>query len=87
MAEINGNNKTGLIGVIIQAGAVGLALVSMWIVYNLVSNHMVHNTEATNNNTQVLMELKGAIETLNSNNVTQAAMMGDIKNLIIQTRK
>jgi len=81
------NNKTGIIGIIIQAGAVGLALVSLWILYTLVSNHMSHNTEAINMNTQAIIELKGAINTLNSNNVAQATMMGQIRDLIIQINK
>lgn len=81
------NNKTGLIGVIVQAGAVGLALVSLWVLYTLVSNHMLHNTEAINLNTQAIIELRGAINTLNNNNVSQAMMMGEIKNLILQIKK
>ena len=42
---------------IIQGGAVGLALFSMYIVWKLSSNHINHNTE-------VLTELKDAIKEL-----------------------
>jgi len=46
-----------IIEVIIQAGAVGLAIFSMFIVWKLSSNHI-------NQNTKVLQELKDAIREL-----------------------
>ena len=46
-----------IIEVIIQAGAVGLAIFSMFIVWKLASNHI-------NQNTKVLQELKDAIREL-----------------------
>jgi len=63
MAEaINGNNKSGLIGVLIQGGAVAIALVAVYLMYSLASEHIAKNTEAWNNNASVISELKGAIE-------------------------
>ena len=46
-----------IIEVIIQAGAVGLAIFAMFITWKLASNHISHNTE-------ILQELKDAIREL-----------------------
>lgn len=43
---------------IVQYGGVGLAALSMWIVYKLSGNHIEHNTEATKNLSVVIAELK-----------------------------
>ena len=82
-AEQNGN----LVKTLIQGGLVSICLASLWVIYSLVSNHMVHNTETINLNTQAIIELKGAINTLNNNNVSQALMIGQVKDLMTKMSK
>jgi len=49
--------ESTLLEAIVQAGAVGLAIFAMFIVWKLASNHI-------NQNTKVLQELKDAIREL-----------------------
>ena len=49
--------ESTLLEAIVQAGAVGLAIFAMFIVWKLASNHIRHNTE-------ILQELKDAIREL-----------------------
>lgn len=58
-----------LVQVLVQGGALGIALLALWIIWNLMSNHMDHNTEALHelsknitSNTAVLHSLKDAID-------------------------
>jgi len=49
--------ESTLLEAIVQAGAVGLAIFAMFIVWKLASNHIRHNTE-------ILQELKDVIREL-----------------------
>jgi len=49
--------ESTLLEAIVQAGAVGLAIFAMFIVWKLSSNHIRHNSE-------ILQELKDAIREL-----------------------
>lgn len=55
----------GAIEVLIQGGAVGLALGLVWVNYKLVSNHMNHNTDAISKMTEAITELTTYIRTIN----------------------
>ncbi len=89
MNGVNGN-KGGIVGIILQAGGVGLALVAMWMLWNIVGNHMTENTDAWNNNTAALTEFKGSIENLNNTIQATANEQVDafdgLKNAILQLR-
>ena len=50
---MNGEGKKGLIGVLINGGAISVALVALYFFYSVVSNHIAHNTE-------VLIEVREA---------------------------
>lgn len=49
---------------IIQGGGVGLAALSMWIVWKLASNHINHNTEILTKNLHAVDDMRGAIKEL-----------------------
>lgn len=51
---MNGKTAT-VVQIIIQAGAVGIALVSVYFFYNFASNHVAHNTE-------VLVEVRESVK-------------------------
>jgi len=47
------NGKKGMLGILINGGAISLALVAMYFAWSLASNHIAHNTE-------VLIEVREA---------------------------
>ena len=47
-----------LVKIIVQGGAISLALVIMYFYYNTVTNHLDHSSEALNQNTQALIGLQ-----------------------------
>ncbi len=51
------NMYESVIQTIIQGGAVGVAVFSMWITYKLASNHINHNTEASKELSTMLAKL------------------------------
>lgn len=58
-----------LVQVLIQGGAVGIALVALWVIYKLVSNHDEHlqkvverNSDAWIDNTKALTKLVSTLE-------------------------
>jgi hypothetical protein len=58
-----------LIKVIIQGGAVGIAVLLIWVVYKILTNHQKHlvdvidkNTTAWNHNTEALTKLSTTLE-------------------------
>lgn len=75
MSNQNNNNKAGLIGIIVQAGAVGLALASLYVIWNLVTNHINHNTE-------ILSELKVTIQKLDETSREEARVLRDLDTTI-----
>jgi hypothetical protein len=54
-------SKTSLIGVIVQAGAVGLAALSIYCLYNFATTYVSEGTKVWRENTAVMTELKEAI--------------------------
>lgn len=58
---MNGNKAT-IVQMIIQAGAVGIAILTVVLFFKFASNHVQHNTEAINNFTTVITELNGSSE-------------------------
>ena len=50
-----------LVQYLVQGGAVGLAAIAMWVLYKIVTNHMVHMTDAIKELTIVLREVKQII--------------------------
>lgn len=50
-----------IIQIVIQAGAVGIAVYVIYVLKTLISNHINHNTEALKDLTSVLSELKQVI--------------------------
>jgi len=69
------NNKIGIVGMIIQGGAVGVALFSLWILWSLVSDHLSYNTE-------VMIELKSVISENNRVMTDQSDIMDDLEKTI-----
>ncbi len=64
------NNRTNIIGIIIQGGAVAIALVVIYFWHIERTNHINHEIEAWNKNTEVMTELKDAVRV--SNRVDEA---------------
>ena len=58
---------TQILPILIQGGAVGLAVVTLWILYKLVGNHMNHATDATNQLTVAITKLITYLETRDDN--------------------
>lgn len=52
------------IQIIIQAGAVGISLVLIWVIYKLVSNHDTHLLDALNRNTEAWVKNSEALTRL-----------------------
>ena len=84
MTDINNNSgvaklaKYGLAGV-----CIALVLLVGFVInqfFGVVGNHIQHNTESWNKNTEALTELKGVIE--NSNNI-----MGSVENALEELDK
>ncbi len=71
---MNGNTPT-IVKILSQAGLAGIALAALWIVWNLASSHITHNTE-------VLIELKNEVR--NSNEVTKdlSEVVSELKHVI-----
>ena len=73
MSEVIPNGKT--IDSIVKGGAVAilgiLLALTIWINYKTASNHIQHNTDAWNQNTQALTELKISIQQTNDIAETQ----------------
>jgi len=74
MAEIN-NNKKNIIGIIVQAGAVGIALIAIYFLYDLASNHI-------NDNTKILIKLESAINKSTEVDQEQIRVLGDLERTI-----
>ena len=55
-------NETNVLQMLIQGGLASGMLVSLWIIYKLASNHMNHSTDALNNLTVVIGQLKQFLE-------------------------
>lgn len=51
--------------VLVQAGAIGLALALIWVVYKLVTNHDAHLLDALERNTDAWVKNAEAITKLN----------------------
>jgi len=60
--------ENGLLQILVQGGLTSVALVSLWINYKLVGNHMHSETEAKKELSQVLGELKQVIEDYHKSN-------------------
>lgn len=54
--------ESQLINIIINGGAVGLAVLTLGILYKILGNHLHHLTEAINKNTVVLEKLHQLIK-------------------------
>lgn len=74
MTEAN-NNRKNIIGVIVQAGAVGIALIAVYFLYDLASNHI-------NDNTRVLMRLESAINQSTEVDKEQIRVLDDLERTI-----
>jgi len=69
---MNGNKAT-VVQMIIQGGAVGIAILSVWFGFKLASNHIQHNTEiltkvyqASEAQVDATTELSGVIRDLDN---------------------
>ena len=77
MADINGNGKySTLLRVAINGGMVTITLACLFMIWNLVANHINHNT-------QVLTKLNASIEVLNTSIDDNTEVLEDVKGLII----
>ena len=56
------SSDTNIIQLCVQAGAVGLCALSMWVNYKLASNHINHNTESNERLTNAISRLAQLIE-------------------------
>lgn len=53
-----------IIKTVAEAGGIGVAFISMYFLYKIVSNHEVHFTDAIIKNTEALTKLCDCIENL-----------------------
>ena len=71
MPDTNGNNKKTLLSILVQGGMASIALASLWIVWNIVTNHL-------SDNTAVLTKLQASVE---QNNKIMEGNSEAVKNL------
>lgn len=55
---------TGWIGVLVQGGAVSIALVALWVIYKVVTNHFVHTNDVIEKNAESNTKLAVALNSL-----------------------
>jgi len=55
-------SESAFLQILIQGGAVGIAILLAWIVYKLAGNHINHNTEVLRELSVVIGELKQVIK-------------------------
>ena len=77
MAEQTPNGN--LVKTLAQAGISGVCLALIFVIWNIVSNHI-------NDNTRALYELKGSIEKSNEISEEQASALDGLKDAIIQLK-
>lgn len=80
MDEKNGK----IIQIIIQSGAVAIALYLVFILNDITSNHINSVGEHIKHNTQVLTELKSSIEQSNEIGKEQTRALADLEKTLFQ---
>jgi len=80
MTEVNGNGK--IIKVITQTGAIGISVAILWVLWNIVGNHIDHNTKALQEVNVVQVQVLGAVENLNDSTKENTEVLRDLKTWI-----
>lgn len=57
-------NEASLVEILIQGGAVAIALAALWIIYRLVSNHDKHLRDVVDRNTDAWVKTADALARL-----------------------
>jgi len=75
---MNGNGKAGMIQLLIQGGAVSIALIAVFFLFKLSSNHIQHNTEASLKEAEATIVLSESIKSLVDESKEQTNVMREI---------
>lgn len=76
------NGQSNIVKIVAQAGLAGVAVFTLYILWNLMGNHLSHNTQALQEVSKSLESVSGSIQEMNTLHIEQTRVLQRLERVL-----